>query len=150
MLKPMKQKYYTDKSRHNKTLKNSSIIGLASLTFLILLNLFFYNFAGLIAVSTLLGGAVFISIIALYRTVLLFRLPLIIIDDNCIRYFNVLWYNKHRWDKFELAYFDTNNLSISIGLTNGRIFDKFLLSSLSEDDIENIKNCFIAKDKLLR
>ncbi len=145
----MTQKYFIDRSRHMKTLKTSLVFGLGCLAVLILTNIIFYNFSGLIIASAFLGGAVLISVISLYRTIFLLKRPLITIDDNSIRYFNVLWYNNHKWDKFELAYFNTDNLSISIGLTNGRIFDKFLLDSLSQKDIENIKNCFITRDKLI-
>ena len=144
----MKRKYYINRAKHYKTLRISSVIGLLCLVVLILLNVFFYHFSGLIVASSLLGGAVFISCIALYRTLFLFKLPLIIIDNDAISYFNVLWYNKHKWTKFELAFFDAEIPSVSIGLTNGRIFDKFLLDSLSQQDIDEIINHFIAKDKL--
>lgn len=125
------------------------MIGLLCLAALIVLNLFFYHLSGFIVASALLGGAVFISCIALYRTLLLFKLPLIVIDNEAISYFNVLWYNKHRWSKFELAFFDAETPSLSIGLVNGRIFDKFLLDSLSQQDIDEIVTHFINKDKLV-
>lgn len=132
-----------------KTLKTSSLFGLGSLTVLILFNLFFYAFSGLIVVSTLSGAAVFISFITLLRTILLIKLPLFILDENSIKYFNVLWYKNHQWSKFELATIDADRHSISIGLTNGRIFDKFHLDSLSLEDIERIKRNFTEKKKLI-
>ena len=146
----MKQNYYINKGKHLKRLKTYILIGLSSLTILIIINFISYKISGFITVSFMLGGAVFISLASLYRTIFLLKLPLITIDEKSIKYFNILWYNSHQWDKFELAHFNTEDLTISIGLTNGRTFDKFMLDSLTEQDIENIKNEFIIRNKLIQ
>jgi hypothetical protein len=146
----MKQKYYINKGKHFKTLKTYVLIGLSSLTVLIIINFISYKISGFMAVSFILGGAVLISLASLYRTIFLLKLPLVSIDEKSIKYFNILWYNSHKWDKFELAHFNTEDLTISIGLTNGRMFDKFMLDSLSEQDIENIKIEFIERNKLIQ
>lgn len=124
------------------------LIGVTSFAALILVNILFYHFAGTFVVSLLLGGAVFVSLISLYRTIFLLKLPLIVIDEKSVNYFNVLWYNKYNWDKFDVAYFDTDQLSLSIGLRNGRVYDKFLLNSLSTHDVEEISHHFKTRNKL--
>jgi len=138
----MKHKYYINKSNHSKGLKIAILIGVISLVALFLVNVVCYHFTGAFVVSLLLGGAVFISSISLYRTIFLLKLPLIVIDEKSVNYFNVLWYNKYNWDRFDVAYFDTDQLSLSIGLRNGRVYDKFLLNSLLTHDVEEISHHF--------
>lgn len=144
----MKKKYYINKHRHLKTLKVSGIIGLTSLLTLIALNFMTTVLGNLMIVPFILGGAILISVFSFYRTIFLVKLPLIIIDDKSIQYFNILWYNKHRWDRFEIAFYNSDELIISIGLVNGRVFDRFILSSLTQSDIEEIVQTFKTKNKL--
>ncbi len=144
----MKHKYYINKSNHSKGLKIAILIGVISLVALFLVNVVCYHFTGAFVVSLLLGGAVFISSISLYRTIFLLKLPLIVIDEKSVNYFNVLWYNKYNWDRFDVAYFDTDQLSLSIGLRNGRVYDKFLLNSLLTHDVEEISHHFKTRNNL--
>lgn len=124
------------------------LIGVTSFAALILVNILFFHFAGTFVVSLLLGGAVFVSLISLYRTIFLLKLPLIVIDEKSVNYFNVLWYNKYDWGKFDVAHFDTDQLSLSIGLRNGRLYEKFLFDSLSNRDVEEIVQHFKTRNKL--
>jgi hypothetical protein len=144
----MKHKYYINKLKHLKQLKIAIIIGLSGLVALVLINVVCYYLTGRVLNSFLLGGAVFFSLISLYRTIFLIKLPVIIIDDESVSYFNVLWYNKYYWDKFELANLDPNQHTLSIGLRNGRVYDKFLLNSLSDEDVEQIIKHFETRNKL--
>lgn len=121
----MKHKYYINKSKHIKVLTTAIIIGLSGLIALVLINVMFHHLTGGVLISFLLGGAVFLSLTSLYRTIFLLKLPLIVVDDESVSYFNVLWYNKYYWDKFEIALLDTNQLILSLGLRNGRVYDKF-------------------------
>lgn len=146
----MTHNYFIDKQKHLKTLKTSTMFGLGSLIILILINILTFRIIGFIFISLLLGGAVLIWLISLWRTIFLLRLPLIQINDDSIKYFNILWYNRHKWDKFEIACFDPETNSISIGLANGKLFDKLLLESFSEETIENIKKQLVEKGKLRR
>lgn len=145
----MKHEFYINKASHLKSLKKLTIFGLFCLIVLIVVNFVTYNLTGFIVVNLLLGGAVLFTLIAFYRTIFLLKLPVLIIDDNSIRYFNALWYNKHKWDKFEIAYLNPDGSLISIGLKNGRIFDRFSFDSLSDEDIQKIINTFIVKGKLV-
>ena len=99
---------------------------------------FFDYVGGFVAVPMIFSGAVLISLIAFYRTLFLLKLPLLIIDDVSIWYFNVLWYNTHKWDKLEVAVLDADIKWLSIGLHNERIFERLLLESLTQNDIEDI------------
>lgn len=144
----MKHQYFINKERHFKSLKTYILIGTVCLSILVLINYFTVKFMGVVSVSLMLGGVVLISLISIYRTVFLLKLPLLTIDEKRIKYFNVLWYNSHEWDKFELAHFNSETSTISIGLRSGRIFDSFMLDSLSQQDIENVKKQFIENNKL--
>jgi hypothetical protein len=144
----MKHKYYINKSKHSKELKTAMLIGAISVVALVLINVVFWHLTSVVLISFLLGGAVLLSLISLYRTIFLLKLPLIVIDDESVSYFNVLWYNKYYWDKFEIANLDTNQLILSIGLRNGRVYDKFSLNSLSDEHVEQIIKHFEARNKL--
>jgi hypothetical protein len=145
----IKKKYYINKNKHLKSLGLWALIGLMSLLLIVVLNLLTTILADLIIVPFVLGGSLLFSLIAFYRSIFLIKLPLIIIDNDCIQYFNVLWYNKHRWNKFEIAFYNEDQLTLSIGLTNGRIFDRFMFSSLATSDIDDIIETFKSNNKLI-
>ncbi len=124
------------------------IIGIICLLLLILIYTFFYKFFGIVMISAFLAGVVLIALIDLFRTIFLLKFPIIIIDDSAIRYFNILWYNTYYLNQFEIAEFDDKSQTVTIGLTNGRILDKFKLDSLSQQEIDEIKRYLLIKDKL--
>lgn len=99
-------------------------------------------------ISAFLAGVVLVALIDLFRTIFLLKFPIIIIDDSTIRYFNILWYNTYYLNQFEIAEFDDKSQTVTIGLTNGRILDKFKLDSLSQQEIDEIKRYLLIKDKL--
>jgi len=144
----MTHKIFIDRQKHFKTIKTSNMFGVGSLAILIIINMITHEIMGLMAVSFLLGGAVLIWLISLWKTVFLLNLPVILIDDNSIRYFNIFWYNHYRWNEIEIASYSRESSTISLGLLNGRIFERLSLESLDEKSINEIKKLLVLRNKM--
>lgn len=128
--------FYINRGKVFKTILKSLSIAIIGLIVLFALNFIVALFSSFFITPFILAVPSVYALITIYRSIWLIWLPEFIINDSQFKCFNILWYNTHKWDNFDIIEYSKDNYAIELKLNNGNVIDKIDLSTLKDDNIE--------------
>lgn len=137
---------YSDKKKSLKILCKALAFAIGGLILIGIINVITLYCFQYYFVPHILAAPAFIFIIYLYRLVLHLFIPVIITNEDAIKYFNVIWYSKRKWNIISSAFIEDNQLMLKA--SSGRIYEKIDLDEFSDEDIKQLIDCLINKSLL--
>lgn len=139
---------------HNKKTELISLVKSISLALICLSTLYFLNnfttwLFNFIIVPVLLSIPIVASPIYILRTILVINKPFLILNEEEIKYFNVLGYEEYSWTEVDHINFDEKSKMIFLSDNKGKIFNKISIEGLQVESQNEILKYFTNRINLV-